>query len=509
MECRLLGPLQVLAANRELALGGAKQRALFAILSLRANQVVSTDRLAEDLWAAARPQSAENVIQVYVSRLRKCIGATRIVTRAPGYLLVLEPDEIDVAHFERLAEQGRRAFRGRDYDAAAEALRDALNVWRGGALADLAYEPFAQAEILRLEEARLAVLEDRIEADLALGRHAELVGELEALIAQNPLRERLRGQLMLALYRARRQAEALAVYRRTRKTLVSELGLEPGPALQRLATAILRQEPFLEPPERRHDESAGSRHDEIPGSRPARKPVTVVSIALDVSTSLDIELVRAVVDRASRHIAAPLKRHGASVDVRPSEGIRAIFGMPFVREDDARRAVRGALEACYAAGVAVDRGDAAALERVQLRIGVDTGEVLVSSDGSLAGRPVVNALRLRELANPGEIVIGDCTRLLVGESLRLGERRASDGWHVVAMNTSQSVSSRPISHFVGRHAEVRQLAEELDRVVADRSCRIVCVHGEAGIGKSRLCSEFAAGQGIASTSLRWALPTVR
>ena len=235
MEFRILGPLEVVEEGREVALGGARQRALLAILLTRVNEVVSTDRLIDELWGEAAPRTALNTLQFYVSQLRKALGADRIVTRPPGYTIRVDPGELDLERFERLLEQG-----------GSERLREALDLWRGPALADFSYERFAQAEITRLEELRLAALEERIEADLAVGRHAQLAGELEALIVEHPLRERLRAQRMLALYRSGRQAEALDAYQEARRTLVEELGIEPGPVLQQLEKAMLVQDPALD-----------------------------------------------------------------------------------------------------------------------------------------------------------------------------------------------------------------------------------------------------------------------
>ena len=245
MEFRVLGPLEVVEHGSPLPLGGARQRALLALLLTRANEVVSTDRLIDELWGERPPRGAANALQYHVSRLRKQLGgAHAIVTKEPGYLIRVGPDELDLLRFERLVEEGQRS----SPEAAAGLLRRALALWRGPALADVAHEAFAQAEILRLEELRLVALEQRIDADLALGRDAELVAELEALVRQHALRERLRAQLMLALYRCGRQAEALEVYRRTRRVLVDGLGIEPSPALQELEQAILHQDPELSPP---------------------------------------------------------------------------------------------------------------------------------------------------------------------------------------------------------------------------------------------------------------------
>lgn len=252
MQFRLLGPVEVEDDGRPLVLGSAKQRALLAILLLHANEVVSRDRLIDDLWGEQPPASAPHSLDVYVSRLRKTLqpdGAERmLVTRPGGYLLRLEPEQLDLRRFERLFEDGRRALADGKYERASERLAEALALWRGPALGDLAYEAFARPEVERLEEQRLAALEEKIEAELALGRHGALVGELEAVSRKHPLRERLHGQLMLALYRCGRQAEGLETYQALRRHLRDELGLDPSPALQRLEQAILRQDHALELP---------------------------------------------------------------------------------------------------------------------------------------------------------------------------------------------------------------------------------------------------------------------
>ena len=248
MEFRVLGPLEARDGERVMTLGGARQRALLAILLLRAGEVVSVDRLIDELWGDEPPATAAHTVQVFVSRLRKALeqgGFSRLRTRAPGYVIELETDELDLARFERLVERARGEIAASP-QAAAATLREALALSRGPALADFAFEPFAQAPAARLEELRLATLEKRIDADLACGRHTELVGELESLVREHPLRERLRGQLMLALYRSGRQAEALDVFQAGRRVLVDELGIDPSPALQRLERAILQQDASLE-----------------------------------------------------------------------------------------------------------------------------------------------------------------------------------------------------------------------------------------------------------------------
>src|SRR5215475_13224407 len=241
MDFRILGPLEVARDGAPLALGAAQQRALLAVLVLHRGEVVSTDRLVDELWGERPPAAAAKTVQVYVSQLRKALGAGVIVTQGRGYRLAATPGQVDAARFEELAGEGRRALAAGDAARARQRLCSALEMWRGEPLAEFAYERFAQAEM-----ARLAAAEDRIDADLALGAGGELVGEIESLVAANPLAERLRGQLMLALYRAGRQADALAAYRQASELLREELGLEPGRALQELERAILDQDPSLE-----------------------------------------------------------------------------------------------------------------------------------------------------------------------------------------------------------------------------------------------------------------------
>ena len=251
MEFRILGPLDVVEDGRSLELGGPKQRALLAALLLRANEVVSQDALIDDLWGATPPATAAKTLQAYVSRLRKALAEESrerpiaLETKGHGYVLRVPAGSLDADAFQRGLTDGRQALARDEPTLAAELLREALDLWRGPALADLAYESFAQPEIARLEELRLTALEERIDADLALGREDELIGELEPLVERHPLRERLRGQLMLALYRAGRQAEALRVYQDARQHLAAELGLEPGEGLRRLERQILEQDPAL------------------------------------------------------------------------------------------------------------------------------------------------------------------------------------------------------------------------------------------------------------------------
>jgi DNA-binding SARP family transcriptional activator len=241
LEFRILGPVEVWNDGAQLQLGGPKQRAVLALLLLDAGRVVSTDRLIDALWGERPPTTATTSLQNFVSQLRKLVGPDLLVTKSPGYQLRLEPEQLDFERFRLHVEAAKRERA----DQRSDKLREALALWRGPALADLAFEPFAIGESARLEELRLAALEERIDADLESGRHAELVGELEALVREHPMREQLGRSLMLALYRSGRQAEALQIYHDTRRAL-DELGIEPSAALQRLHGAVLRHDPLLD-----------------------------------------------------------------------------------------------------------------------------------------------------------------------------------------------------------------------------------------------------------------------
>jgi len=309
MEIHILGPLEASEDGQSLDLGPPKQRALLALLVLHRNEVVSADRLIDELWAGRPPAAAGKSIQVYVSQLRKTLGADAIESRAGGYKLTLSAD---VDRFDRLAEEGSDLLERGESRRAAEVLRAALSLWRGPPLADVAYESFAQSEIARLDELRLTTLEARIDADLAGGREAELVPELQRLVRDNPLRERLRAQLMLALYRTGRQAEALETYRNTRQTLTDELGLEPSRELQQLEQAILRQDEAL---------GAAVRPRLLPTARPAYAFGVAAFLAVIAAAAIAVGLTRggrrvslapeslAVVDPATNRIVGDVQLH--------------------------------------------------------------------------------------------------------------------------------------------------------------------------------------------------------
>ena len=290
MDFRILGPLEVSDNGRELALSGSKQGAVLAILLLHANEVVPSDRLIDELWGEQAPATAAKSLQVHVSRLRRALNAEHVnggdvvLTRGGGYLVRVGPGELDRELFERLAEEGGLALADGKPERALELTTEALALWRGPPLADFAYESFAQPEIARLEELRLSAIERRIEAELALGRDAELVGELETLTRQHPYRERLHAQLMLALYRSGRQAEALETYQQARRMLVDELGIEPSEELGELERAILNHDASLAAPAIALPEVA-PKGEEAAASAPLpararRQPVVVAGLLL-------------------------------------------------------------------------------------------------------------------------------------------------------------------------------------------------------------------------------------
>jgi DNA-binding SARP family transcriptional activator len=321
LDFRILGPLEVIADGSPIRLGGPKQRATLAILLLNANRVVSVDRLADDLYAGAAPVTAVTQVQRQISELRKLLGSSHAIeTQPPGYALRLAPEQLDLHRFERLAADADRLFESGEAKRAAELLRDALGLWRGPPLADVGYESFAQPALARLEEIRLAAVEQRIDAELALGGHAQLVGELEQLVAEHPLQERFTEQLMLALYRSGRQAEALDVYRAARTRLVEALGLEPTSPLQALERAILAHDPSLDPVRAAPESAAAGRAILVVASAPERLDA-LLALAEPLALRPGRELIVARLLDDERHLeqearAVSARRASLRADVR-------------------------------------------------------------------------------------------------------------------------------------------------------------------------------------------------
>jgi DNA-binding SARP family transcriptional activator len=298
-EFRLLGPLEVLVDGKPLRIAAAKPRALLALLLLNRNRVVPTERLVDELWGEEVPARATKALQVYVSQLRKALGPERLVTRPPGYELQIGEGELDVDRFESLAAAAREQLAAGNAGAAAAGLREALALWRGPVLREFRSEPFAGPAAARLEDLRLDATEDRLQAELDAGVSAGVISELEELIAAEPFRERPRALLMLALYRADRQADALDLYRRTRELFVNELGIDPGPVLQELERAVLRQDTDLRlpPPAPR---APGLQEPPAPRSRRRLVAATGLAAALVAAA-----VVAALLLRGGGHSAAP------------------------------------------------------------------------------------------------------------------------------------------------------------------------------------------------------------
>jgi DNA-binding SARP family transcriptional activator len=498
MEFRILGPLEVRRGGTQVALGAAKQRALLAILLVHANELVASDRLIEELWPKP-PETAANTLQVYVGKLRKALEPERargapgevLVTRAPGYVLRVGPGELDADRFERLLTQGRAANEADDPATAAARLHQALELWRGPALADFTYDPFAQAEIARLEELRLDALEERVRADLALGRAGDLVGELEALISDNPLRERLRGQLMLALYRSGRQGDALQVYRQTQATLDEELGLAPSRPLQRLQAAILHQDPALEIA---IEEAPGppAPSEAAPVTADVRKTVTVLVARIPSARGLDPEALSGDDERHRAELAQTVERYGGTMVSGLGNPVIAVFGVPRVHEDDAFRAVSAALEIREArAGDAIDPGSAT-------RVGIATGEVLASGSTagivSVVGEPMTAAAELESAAAAGEILLDADTERLVRGRARADPIETDPGpaWRLRDIKLERPAVGSLKAPLVGREDELARLRQAFEEATREHTLQLLTILGAAGIGKSRLAQELAS-----------------
>jgi DNA-binding SARP family transcriptional activator/class 3 adenylate cyclase/tetratricopeptide (TPR) repeat protein len=521
VEFRILGPFEVLEDRQPVSLPRGQGRTLLAILVLRAGEVVSADRLIDELWGETPPATATNALQNLVSRLRKRLKPARaggvppvLETHQPGYRLAIDPGQVDSNRFRLLLAEASEA----PVREKAAMLHRALSLWRGPALADFIYEPFAQAEIAELEELRLTAAEERIDADLAIGRHTKVVAELQGLASEHPLRERLAEQLMLALYRSGRQVEALEVYTGTRRTLIDELGIEPGLSLRQLEGSILRQDADLdlkpaprEPTSEPFQPTSTTAFD--PWIPEERKTVTVMFVDVTVSTSSglapDDESVHQLMARFFGMAAAVLVGHGGSVEEVVGGAIVGVFGIPRAREDDALRAVRAAIDLRHALS-AMNRELANDGEvRLAARAGINTGEVVVGERGSgktiASGAAVKAAARLQQAAAEGEILVGEGTRWLVQNATVLrsvasaavvGLEAAPTAWKLLDLVPgAPPFARRRDTPIVGRAAELSQLRAAYDWTVRRRTARRFTVLGEAGIGKSRLAREFGTELG--------------
>jgi class 3 adenylate cyclase len=502
LQFRVLGSLEVADNGSPVELRRHKPRALLALFLLHANEPLSTDRLVDALWGEQAPARAVGSLQNYVSQLRKLLGPELIVSSPGGYTLRIDEEQLDLTRFERLVAQSR----GTETAERAARLAEALDFWRGEPLAEFRFEPFAQTEIPRLEELRLSTVEERIEADLALGRHAQLVSELESLVAHHPLRERFRGQLMLALYGSGRQAEALHAYQDARRILLDELGLEPGPNLQQLERQILRHAPEVAPPERATPAVAAPATP-VPT---LRKVVTIVFCDVVGSTalgdSLDPEPLHDVMSSFFAEMRAAIEHHGGTVEKFAGDAVMAVFGVPVSHEDDALRAVRAAAQmrsalATLNESLADSRG-----VRLELRTAIHTGEVVAGDPAArqafVTGDAVNVCKRLEEAAPAGEILLGPSTYRLVRDAVSAesfgplelrGKGEPFPAFRLVELvEGAPGIARRFEAKLVGRDLELSRLRHEFALAVDEQKPRVAAIVGEAGIGKTRLANELLA-----------------
>jgi DNA-binding SARP family transcriptional activator/tetratricopeptide (TPR) repeat protein len=513
VDFRILGPLEVVRETGPIVLPRGRGRALLGMLVLRAGEVLAADRLIDELWGPTPPPTANKGLHNLISDLRRRLGSSPdasevpaiLATAGPGYVLQIDPHQVDAIRFRRLLAQAS----GAPAAERAAQLRTALALWRGPALVDFAYEPFAQTEIAVLEELRLTAMEDRIDADLALGRHAGLVGELEGLVAQHPFRERQRAQLMLALYRCGRQTEALEVYQSSRRALVEELGIEPGPALTRLQLAILGQDPSLEPST--EPTAAVAAVEPLLEAEPwlagERKTVTVAYVELAESATAgdaDPELARRLLARGVEVASGACDRYGGTVEGFIGGVLVAVFGLPAAHEDDAFRAARAAAELREAVAALHAGSERDPRVRLVARVGINTGEVLVgdSAGGPAAasGDAVTLAARFQQAAGDGEVLVGETTRQLLGNAaqvesiaaLVLDRRgRPATVWRLVDLTPgAPGLVPDRAQALVGRKGELTRLHAAFQRTLRQRRASRFTVIGEAGVGKSRLALAF-------------------
>jgi DNA-binding SARP family transcriptional activator len=475
----------------------------------------------DELWGEDPPPTARTVVHGLVSRLRRVLEPRTAKSRpgallqtiGSGYRLAVEPDAVDAHRFKRLIDEAR----GAPAEMGALKLSAALALWRGPALADFAYQPFAQRAITALEELRTQAIEDRIEADLASGRGADLVPELEQLTQDHPFRERLRGSLMLALYRSGRQADALQAFRDARSLLVEELGLEPGPDLRDLEAAILRQDPVLDLPS---TDRAPTAPPGSPGSWLPRERRTVTVAVLDIAPrtkpDADAEAIGRLGALCARVAAEVIERHGGRVERELGDTLIAFFGFPAAHEDDALRAVRAVVEA-QAAVLALNERPALIDGVVyRSRAGIEAGDFVVAGPGAglrdaVAGPVVRAASRLQQAAPDDEVVVGPAAqRLLRGAVIMRpldGAAGETTGWQILeVVARAPAIPSAPDAPMFGRQNELTRLRSAFRRAVRSGTVWRLAVLGDAGIGKSRLAREFVSSIGSDANAITQRCP---
>jgi DNA-binding SARP family transcriptional activator/tetratricopeptide (TPR) repeat protein len=503
LDVRLLGPVAVYRDGDLLALRGAKGRALLAILALHAGRVVSADSLVEALWGEIPPPTARTGLQMQISKLRKLLSAadTQLETRSPGYLLAVDPEQIDVFRFDSVVAEAREATAGGDAARARNLLDRALAEWRGDPLDGIDAPGLDEAVITDLASRRTAARVAKVEAELALDEHREAVPTLERLMGEEPMDERIHALAATALYRSGRQADALDVLARLRRVLSEELGIQPGPAIVDLEARILRQDADLQPSRNGEGDAA----EPMGTVREGRKTVTALACRLDAANAvggpLDPEARGSVTAGITELVRGVFAAHGAvSLDV-PGELLGAVFGVPQVHEDDVERAIQVAIQLLELGSI---DGEDRSQVRLEMRVGIATGEVLVEEAGAterlLSAGPVEEAAQLVRSARAGEILITDAaakrSSTIAGSQLSELLVLSEGAPPTLTRRLTAAPGLGPPRHrapLVGRQEELAVLTNVFDRVRSERSCSLVTLLGPAGVGKSRLVAAFLDG----------------
>ncbi len=495
VQVDVLGPLRVAVDGEAVEIAAAKERGIVEMLALRVGRPVPVLELIGALWGDSPPQTARKTLQGYVSRLRKLLGAHVLVTETGSYTLAIAPRSVDAHRFEALAEEGRTALETSEPGKARDTLSEALNLWRGPPIADLV-DGEASSEIARLEELRLHVVERLADARLALGRHEDLVADLERLVAEHPYRESLWSRLMLALYRCGRQRDALQAYRRARDLLVDELGIEPGPELQQMERAVLDQDPALDA-DRKHSQATTAGREETPHLPTGTVTFLITDIEGSTRRWQEDEAMAWVLARHDEIVREMVESDAGHLLKHVGDGAIAVFPT-----------AAGALESAIRLQRAIrqeDWGDAP----LRVRVAVHTGEA-EERDGDYFGPAVNLAARLVDAAHGGQVLVSSATQEVVGGALPddvslldLGEHRLRDidnsmrvfqvqapGVEAAFPPLRTPTAARfhlpaPRSSFVGRDEDLTKIAELVD------TRRLVTLVGVGGAGKTRLAIEVA------------------
>ena len=520
MEFRTLGPFEIVASGEALALGRTQQRALLALLLVHAPEPVPGDRLIEELWGEEPPPTASHAVQVHVSALRKVLsaagGGAALRSSGSGYALHVDREHVDARRFERLVQAGQHVV-SEDPSGGRALLEEALSLWRGRPLGDLSRFEFARREAERLNDLYAAAVECLMEARLACGEHLEIISMLTELAAAEPLRERPRRLLMLALYRSGRHAEALAAYREACAAL-ADVGLRPGPELRALEASILLHDKSIQAAREAWSDTRVDGHSAIPNgrseveARPTRRRKIVTVLCCDVMASapsgeeLDPEPLLEAMNRWFTELATIVERHGGTVARSIGDTVMAVFGIPRVREDDALRALRAAAEFR-------DRLPAVALQvgvDLRFRAAVKTGLVLAGlEDDRALGNAINVAARLEQCAQAGEILLDHETLILardavevesVGAKPLIGRSEPVQAFRLLTLDPLAPANKRHLElALVGRESELNLLHRAFERVVQERRCHLFTLLGTAGVGKTRLIQELLGSLGDAAT----------